>query len=358
MKLNNLKFAFNICVPLLCITIVSAYYITCSKGGDSNFTECKTHYDCQPGWDCNTATSDCVEHDYGDIGDSCDGGCESGFCLVGEGNVCTNFCSIQHDCPDGWGCRLYDDGSGGGHKVKVCVQLPPTQGDGRYNDICQSDSDCRSNFCVSGRCRETCGNDSNCNQPFVANMYCGRYGSDYTICLEEPDTGNDPLGTPGCLTYGSESDCRSDMGFALYQQDADCSNDLDCQPDKPTCWDLQVGDLAKNECVRDFCVEHCCSYTDCPDFGSDIFFCGKSMFGTGDFNVCLLHEGSATKLEGEACANNNECRTGFCSPTDSICRKRCCTDENCTNALYPRCALEQNTVYGVTRLLNVCLPLP
>jgi len=325
-------------------------------GGGYCVDGCESSYDCRRlGYDCEPSTGRCTARDYGNIGEDCATGCDSGFCLAAEGNMCSDFCCKQNDCPEGWVCRPHDDGTGGDRTVDVCVPIAPSQGTRRYNEICSRDSDCRSNVCSGSRCRETCCTDEDCDAPFVSGMYCTFTGiADVTACFVEPTIDNDPLGAPGCMTSGGSGDCRSNLCFAFYVPDTGCLSDADCTPDRPTCWDL-MGD-GTTDCVHDFCVDHCCSADDCPDYGADIFACSKWLFGTSDFNICLLHDGPAALLEGQACTMNSECRSMVCSDSTSVCRRRCCTDEDCTNPLYPNCGLEANHVYSNPRLLNVCLP--
>jgi len=324
------------------------------RGGGYCTAGCATAYDCgQDGYDCDAGTGRCSPHDYGDIGADCAGGCHSGFCLADAGNLCTGFCCRQEDCPVGWGCWPVDDGSGEERMVDACVPLEPTAGTRRVGEICLDGTDCRSGVCTDTRCAETCCTDADC-APF-ADTYCAvSYTNGQTGCAPLPATGNNPLGTPGCSTSGSPGDCRSNLCFTFYISDTGCTGDAECPARRPTCFDL-YGD-GNNDCARDFCVEHCCSERDCPDFGTDLFACSPWTFGTGDHSVCLLYEGTAPLGEGEACATNGDCRSNVCSQTDGVCRGRCCTDEDCTLAGFGRCGLELDRVYGIERLMNVCLP--
>lgn len=317
---------------------------------------CVTYLDCgQAGYDCDTVSATCFAKDYGDIGQDCAQGCASEFCLSGMGDVCTAFCCTQHDCPPGWGCRPYDDGTGGDHEVRVCVPLEPTQGSGRPGDTCSEPTDCRSSICYGTVCRETCCTHEECGEPLFSSQDC-RLHSGTTACIPASPDGNDPVGALGCATTGGPGDCRSDMCFTYYTPDTGCAVDGDCSDSRPTCWDYpNAGTAGVNDCVKDMCVGHCCDAADCGDYGGDVFFCGKWLYGTGDYNICLLHEGDATGLLGDACSSNQECRSNFCSAA-GVCRKRCCTDEDCQDPSYPRCGLEEHTVHNVTRWLNVCLP--
>lgn len=330
-------------------------------GGGYCVAGCKSDYDCgQLGYDCDTSTGRCSPHDYGDIGQSCTGGCKSGFCLTGSGNVCTAFCCTQNDCPAGWGCRLADDGSGAtGHTVSVCTPLATTQGLAQYGKACSADADCRSNICRSGQCRETCCTDANCATPFATGMACSLGGAtNPSACLPAPTTGTDPMGALGCSTSGSAADCRSRMCFTFYQPDTGCTSNTSCPAIRPVCWDYPVGGTANGvgDCVRDMCVDNCCTESDCPSSGSDKYYCGKVTYGAGDEDVCLYHFGTATLAEGAACTSDGQCVSNFCSPTAHVCRHRCCTDADCTSSTAPRCALEQLNVLGVPRLVNVCQP--
>ena len=148
------------------------------------------------------------------------------------------------------------------------------------------------------------------------------------------------------------------MCFTYYTPDTNCTDNSQCTANRPTCWDYAIGGPPNgiNDCVKDMCVDHCCSSDDCPDNPPDIFFCGKWTFGSGDYNICLLHEGAATGAEGDACGNNSECRSRFCSTADSVCRRRCCTDLDCPNSSFPHCILELHSVHGAQRWVNVCMP--
>ncbi len=318
---------------------------------------CATAYDCgQLGLDCDVASGTCQAHDYGDIGASCVTGCDSGFCLTGAGNVCTDFCCGQHDCPAGWVCRPRDDTSSGGHTVDVCFPAPPAQGMARFGESCADHGDCRSGVCWGSLCRESCCTDADCDPVVVPDSYCGFGGGDSpTACLPRPATGTDPLGSLGCATTGSPGDCLSNLCFTNYQPDTGCNTNADCPATYPTCTDYPVGGTANgvNDCVHDMCVGHCCSADDCPGTATDTYYCGKWVYSTGDMNVCLLHLGPATLAEGQACTANGEFRSGYCAAT-GVCRRRCCTDADCPSAAYPNCALELHSVYAVPRQLNVC----
>ncbi len=325
------------------------------EGGGYCTTGCDTFYDCPIGYDCDPATHACTVRDYGDIGQDCAAGCHSGFCLVDEGNVCTGFCCIQHDCPPGWGCRTHDDGTGGDRTLDVCVPLPMTQGEGRYSDGCNFDEDCRSDICTGAECLETCCTDGDCDQPFVSNVYCSPGSSIQRSNCTPKDSGDDPVGTLGCTT--GTADCSSALCLTLFYADIGCTNDDGCPTLRPTCYDLAYGNLSSNECVHDHCSGHCCSADDCPDAAGYRYACGKAVLPSGgDYNLCMLHESAGTKGEAEACASDDECRSGFCSDTANVCRRRCCTDADCTSAPNLRCGLEQAVVYVGTRWLNFCLP--
>jgi hypothetical protein len=215
--------------------------------------------------------------------------------------------------------------------------------------------ECRSNICFGGQCRETCCTHTECDDPYFSGLDC-RLFNETSACIPEATEGNDPVGALGCATSGTPSDCRSDMCFTYFTPDTDCSGDGDCTTSRPTCWDYPgAGDAGVNDCVKDICVGLCCSATDCPDYNGDRFFCGKWVFGSGDFNLCLLHEGGGTAAAGQACSQNGDCRSNFCA-SGTVCRRRCCSDQDCPDPTRPRCGLEEHTVHGVTRWLNVCLP--
>jgi hypothetical protein len=326
-------------------------------GGGYCLPGCETHYDCPAeGYDCDPASGTCSAHDYGDIGDDCAGGCRSGLCLAEHGNVCSGFCCIQHDCPPDWACRPVPDGSGEeGRTVDACVPLGPADGARGFGEICVDGADCRSGVCSANHCTETCCTDRDCEDTGLVDHYCG-VGPDpgETACFPLSATGNDPLGAPGCSTTGGPGDCRSNLCFTFYIPDTGCTVDSECPERRPTCWDLYSD--GTTDCLRDFCVEHCCRASDCPDYGSELFACSKWAFGSGDYDVCMLFEGTDARAEGEACSSNGQCRSMVCSGDAGICRARCCTDEDCQNPLYPRCGLEQGSVYSQPRLLNVCLP--
>jgi hypothetical protein len=253
---------------------------------------CQTYYDCrQLGYDCDPPSGRCSVRDYGDIGQDCGLGCASNFCLTGMGNVCTAFCCVQHDCPAGWGCRPYDDGTGSNHTVDVCVTLDATHGMRRHNEACTSGTQCRSGYCGWNPqvCRESCCTHADCAQLFLADQECRLVSGRRTACVTQDATSNDPVGALGCSTTSTPSMCRSNMCFTYYNNDTGCTVNGDCPANRPTCWDYFSD--GTNDCVKDMCVDHCCSSDDCPDYGGDIFFCGKWTFGSGDYNICLLHEG-------------------------------------------------------------------
>ncbi len=326
-------------------------------GGGYCLPGCGSYLDClADGYECNPSTGRCEPLDYGDIGENCDGGCSSNFCLTGMGNVCTAFCCRQADCPAGWGCRRYPDGTGEGRKVSVCLPLESSQGDRSPGETCSAPEECRSNICFGNKCRETCCTNSDCGEPLFPGTDCRVY-QETNVCINAPPPEESaPVGSLGCATTGSPNDCRSDMCFIYFIPDTECTSDADCPQDRPTCWDYPgAGVDGVNDCVMDMCVGHCCNSDDCPDYNGNTFFCGKWLYPSGDFNVCLLHEGSAALAEGEPCTQNSECRSNFCSDSGT-CRRRCCKHADCTHPERPRCALEEHTVHSATRWLNVCVP--
>jgi hypothetical protein len=247
----------------------------------------------------------------------------------------------------------YDDGTGNGHTVDVCVPLAPTQGSKRWNEPCGAHAECVSNLCTGNVCRETCCTHGDCQAPFVADLSC-LPASGQTFCLPTPVTDASPLGSLGCSSTGSPGDCLSNLCYTYLINDTGCTSNAGCSATRPTCFDY-YGD-GNNDCGKDICVDQCCSEADCPDYGTDRFFCGKVAFGVGDYDVCLLHEGTGTVLEGQACTTASQCRSRFCSGSPGVCRARCCQDAGCQDPSYPRCQLEQHSVSGVDRWVNVCLP--
>jgi hypothetical protein len=300
----------------------------------------------------------CTAHDYGDIGADCSTGCASGFCLTAQGNVCTDFCCVQNDCPAGWGCSAVDDGTGNAHTVDVCVPLAPGQGEKQYEEACAADTDCRSGICRNGKCRETCCTDANCAAPFVTGMYCTTTGSGKpTTCVQQPLLGNDPMGSLGCATTGSPVDCKSNLCFSFALPNTGCTSDADCSASRPTCFDWPSGSGdGITDCVRDMCVDHCCSEDDCVGSGGDRYYCDEVVFSGSDLDVCLYHFGTGTVAEGDPCASNGVCASNYCSATAGACRHRCCTDADCHDARFPNCALELFDTVGGQRLANVCTP--
>ena len=325
-----------------------------ADGGGYCVPGCAGVFDCPIGYDCLDATGLCAVHDYGDIGEPCASGCDSGFCVpdLTTASVCTAFCCRQVDCPPGWGCRVVDDGSGGEHEVSACVPLAPNHGMGRPGMVCAENEDCRSEHCWPDHCVDTCCEHGDCPSGRSCIHLSGP-----AVCLEDPTTGDDPLGTLGCATTGGPGDCLSNLCYSYLLNDTGCVTDGDCPASRPHCHDY-YGD-GTTDCVKDLCVDLCCSVDDCPDVGGDRFFCGKVDYGVGDYSVCLLHpatSGGATALEGETCSSALDCRSGFCADPPGVCRRRCCSDGDCPSPATPHCRLETHPVYGQSRLVNVCVP--
>jgi hypothetical protein len=327
-----------------------------ANGGGYCEPGCEDVFDCDIGYDCLDATGVCQLHDYGDIGQDCALGCDSGFCVPdpgpGTGELCTAFCCRQVDCPPGWGCRVQGDGAGGDHTVSVCVPLESDHGMGRPETPCAQNDDCRSGQCYPDVCVDTCCVHGDC----AAGRACVHTGGP-TLCLAEPTSGDDPLGTLGCATTGSPGDCLSNLCYSYLINDTGCVTSSDCPASRPHCADYYQD--GTTDCVKDLCVDLCCSADDCPDVAGERLMCGKVNYGVGDYDVCLLHPdttGSATALEGEPCASGADCRSGFCATPPGVCRRRCCADADCSRPATPRCRLEEHPVYGMPRLVNVCVP--
>lgn len=318
-------------------------------GGGYCLPGCTTYYDCPIGYDCDPIPGECSVKDYGDIGQDCGLGCSSQFCLSGMGSQCTAFCCAQHDCPPGWGCRPYDDGTGTNYMVDLCVPLPPTQGERRYGQVCTDDADCRCGECWGNTCSESCCTSADCSH--IPGSAC-MPATERSVC-RDPGTGLDPMGAPGCGTSGSPADCQSNLCYSFMSNDSSCITDADCTPSYPTCWDYWGDGIT--DCVRDQCVDHCCTTADCPDYGGDQFYCSKIRFGIADYNVCLRYLNPGTLAEGDACTAGSQCRSRFCG-ADGSCRARCCTDADCTDPAKPSCLLEQHWSAGNTRWVNVCMP--
>ena len=66
-------------------------------------------------------------------------------------------------------------------------------------------------------------------------------------------------------------------------------------------------------------------------------------------------EGAGATVEGQPCVLNTDCRSRYCSESDTVCRRRCCTSGDCNNGAFPNCQVEQFASYG-NRWLNVCRP--
>jgi len=120
---------------------------------------------------------------------------------------------------------------------------------------------------------------------------------------EAGDVATDPTSEP--------TSCRS-LGCT-------CAGDLDC--DSQICADqLTVTAGLYNEVGHGFCIQPCCTSSDCPS--------GFVCFGTGaGGNYCIDpslvgRSAPGSMMGGSTCSSDGECRSGLCAGT---CQDTCCS---------------------------------
>ena len=167
---------------------------------------------------------------------------------------------------------------------------------------CVANSDCRSGACSKGACVDVCCRSSECEREGdVCGFASGPAESENTwVCIAPSEEGTIEAGAPCFL----DAECRSGA----------CSVVVD---------------------GRRYCAGTCCSSFDCGAVQ------GGSLVGEGQLFACSKLNGSrtcsrvvpatATGKVGDACVEDNECRSGSCldDPRGRYCSDLCCEDASC-----------------------------
>jgi hypothetical protein len=265
----------------------------CTTGGCNPATgqctdpDCRISKTCAAGETCDPKSGICTQ--LTDIGDPCNEQtqCKTGsscidLSLIGVSArspaICTRACCESASCPEGFVCRAGTSGS------SVCVRASDvslTVGTGAPFAKCSNGSECRSGVC-DGTCTDGC----------CGNLSCS---------------------TTGTCSFKSDNKfvCRAAVGSGGYG--SSCLDDSDCQ--SGFCNDIGF--------FSGTCSKHCCSSNDCNSGSRCIAYSVGSQIVT----ACGKGDSLGTKLGGDTCGSNSECRSGRCG--DGICTEFCCRDTDC-----------------------------
>ena len=231
----------------------------------------------------------------------CDG---SAFCLdpaaAGEPSqpFCSTSCCASTDCgPARHGLVCWSPSEGVGGLCWSAADLGrPAPGAGHGGDPCSGDGDCRSGVCADGRCADGCCDGSYCREG--------------TICRVKS--------TP--VSKGEGWACGAPPSTSAS---GNCNSNDDCATGRCV---LLAADLP-------YCLEPCCSSSQCPRVAYDgqMYRLGCSPLGAGLRGCATLLPPSASGEVGSPCVDGEDCRSGLCieGPDGSICSDLCCDDASC-----------------------------
>jgi hypothetical protein len=166
-------------------------------GGDSTCTlaafgeRCAVHADCCPGLVCFAPRDD------------------------SRPSICTQWC--DGECPEGYGCRVFDDGSGG--EAEVCWYPAETM-----CDACTENAQC-------GEVRDWCIGMPTPDDDTFCSIYCDP--ADPDGCPDEFHCAEIPAEIPGYQCMPDDGVCCIDRDDDGYGQGAGCI-DTDCIDGDPT----------------------------------------------------------------------------------------------------------------------------
>ncbi len=272
----------------------------CTSGGCDPTTgkctapDCVTVPNCPVGTRCDSKSRTCVES--AGLGDACDSTilCDTGqgqcvsasvLGLTGvTGSVCTTGCCSTDECPSEFVCRASGNGS------SMCVRATDagvSLGRAGVLGSCTTGADCRSGSCQAGVCTDVC-----CGQTTCAN------------------------GAGACSIRSGDHDflCRPKSGGSDYygncQSGGDCTSGL-C--------------LGAGSWSYGWCTKHCCSSADCA--AGDVCHTADVGNGTVVAYCDQVYWSVGTKLCGDTCAHDSDCRSGSCPA--GRCDDTCCQDSDC-----------------------------
>ncbi len=246
--------------------------------------------------------------------------CQSGFCVDSpEGKVCTGFCSVEEDCPQGWGCREVINTEG--DPAWVCIPF------GLYLcRPCRENSECASSIEVSeNRCVAYAASGSFCG------VKCG--GEDDRPCPAGYSCQNVPIAGGGtsdqCVPDNGTCECNAlaiqvnaSTDCYVHNEWGTCPGSRQCLPTGLTACDAK--NPAREECNgRD---DDCDGETDpegaggCSTYFQDVDQDGYGM-GVG---TCVCEDPGAgyTTTPGDC----NDVNDGVHPGVQEICNGM---DDNC-----------------------------
>ncbi len=132
-----------------------------------------------------------------------------------------------------------------------------------------------------------------------------------------------------------------------------CRVDRECQSE--LCGSSTILTTTITEATGPICSTPCCTSMECPD----TFVCFNGGTGGGYCVPAALAQRqpamSATKIGGELCLGNQECRSGLCETSDAgpaRCLDTCCTQPECSAGAI--CRLRRVSAPGPSHVIWAC----
>lgn len=251
---------------------------------------------------------ECVAAPPGALGRACasDADCAGeGFCYdpaaagASGTKLCTRGCCASSDCDPTGDFVCWTDPRG----LDVCRDAMDVgrvvPGKGAPLARCSGPSECRSGRCEAGACIDTCCSDTNCTASKGVCAFGNDGGTTTWTCAPE-----------------------APMKLAAFQP---CKLDGDCETG--LCTSI-AGTLR--------CSVPCCSSKDClfsDGMTSAPLACREVKRADGWARACSGEPVTGTKVVGDACLHNDDCRSALCMADaqgqNLACSDLCCTDDSC-----------------------------
>ena len=212
-------------------------------------------------------------------------------------STCTNICTTDQDCADGYQCSLQT----------INGVTTPTCGQGQNGHVCAAASQCVSGQCVDGVCCESSctGGCRSCNLPSSPGRCLNA-----AIGAADPRSTCKDLGAAACSTNGlcdGNGDCQT---YAVGTPCGQASCAAGVHAPAPTC-------NASGQCVAPR-PENCSPYA-CNGNACYVACTSDNQCIPG--NYCL-NASCGFKPNGANCSVGTECKSGFCA--QGVCCENAC----------------------------------